>query len=214
MVKHNQRAEVCLTTAFHSFPQELGTSLAPRWGRGGEHLQVSLQGNPPRPGSCPKVGHSLSHHLCWKSSLWWPSREGSSLLGSLGRRIPPGWAPLRPLTDGKQNPNCYTRKSFTQAHGAAPLFPFQRIIIFGNNYECLLRHGWVSWAELCAHRLCFSGMSHLPQLSTALKEFCIRFFDAVFCQTSYRSALHHSSSPDAELHILGEGNFADVWEGV
>lgn len=67
-----------------------------------------------------------------------------------------------------------------------------------------------SWLSVtCAHRLCLSGMNHPPQLSAALKEFCIRFLDAGF---SAKSALHHSSSPDAELHILSEGNFPDVWK--
>lgn len=181
--------------------QEWGTATGPFSGKSSKSWQL------PQRGTFPVTPPLLEVEPAVAQS------RGVLSAGLTEGKVPPGWAPSRPLTDGKKPLNFYTCKSFTPAHGAAPLFPFQRTILFGNTNKCLLYHAWVWCVELCAHRLCFSGMNHLPQLSTTLKEFCIRFFDAgFFCQTSYQSALHHSSSADAELHILSEGNFPDVWK--
>lgn len=211
-MKHNQKTEVCLSTAFPSFPPKLGCPLHPGEAGVGNSYRSLLREILQVLAAAPK-GDIPCHTTFAGSRACGGPVTGVLSAGLTEGKVPPGWAPSRPLTDGKKPLNFYTCKSFTPAHGAAPLFPFQRTILFGNTNKCLLYHAWVWCVELCAHRLCFSGMNHLPQLSTTLKEFCIRFFDAgFFCQTSYQSALHHSSSADAELHILSEGNFPDVWK--
>lgn len=131
-----QRTEICLATAFPSFPQELGCPL---------HSGEAGLGNIYR-SLHREIFQVLAAAPKWDIPCHTPfagiqACGGPALLsaGLTGGRVPPGWAPSRPLTDGKKTPNFYTFENFTQ--GAAPLLPFQRTIAFSNNKQCLLHRG-------------------------------------------------------------------------
>lgn len=199
----------CLSQLSSGIKDAPGTQVRHGWGwadEGREHLQISQSWKPPSPGSCPKIGRCLSCHHQVKPAVAQPWGIGILSAGLSWKKGPSGLASIEgALIDG----TCV--KAFIHAHGTAPLFPFKRPFIYGNGNKCLLRHGWVWCVDSCTHRWCFSGVNRLLQLSTNLKAFCIWLFACCyFDRPPTQNALHHSSLPDIELHILNEGDFPNV----